>query len=1320
MEDNTRRTDKVNNVRLEIENLELKAAVEGKENIIQLLREEVKMVRESKETKVVSTERVYRENEVQELRGAVQSKEIAVKQLREQLTNAHQNIQQVHQQYARARGTLEAKDATISRLHKENDRLQEILETTQNDRLQTLDKLSAVHAELSAVRVDKNWVENQLKLQQESHFSAHTSGETRAETEQSGQGLVFTMESVAKDKQTLQELINTASHYEEIIRSLESGKRSDVLSTRESYRFAPTSSPRHGESAPRVDENYVIELGNKMSEVEERLKKAVVSQKYQLQAEREQLIQEFKNMQTQLLQHQRHHEVQKNEISSKETLIQRLKAAKATLETEVETLRSDLAASRAEGDKYLQEQRKFQHELTSFRSKVSKLEAELENERRQRGREKQEMEEIGSHSHADKDELSKIKIKLREQYMVNENHAKEIGAKDNLIKQIRERLEASEIELDKFKSMQTTVQVSQAEIGREKENLQETLLVAERRFAELQATYEDCRFKNERLQRELQEYKQKHSRVDVVQESTEQKRFDLENDLLVARKKLAKLESAYENCQREKLQLQQELLPANTKMAQLKNAYENCQQQKAQLQQDVLSSHKKLGEFEAKVERQRQEKADVQRDMKVLENKFNKVEQQLQRTLSEKQSLLEKFDEANRRVMNVADDGKRRENQWQDQQKKFEELSSEIHKKERTVHQLNEEKELLEAEIQRFKHDFDTLNKELAACQREKSSLQNELVSEKQTNIEAEKDFGRMQQEREKLQHELNSMKDNNAQWKEMCDKIQHDKERLQQELLAAQRNISRYESSHDNEKRSSQQDTLVMRTKISGLESEVQELRRHEENCKVKTLELQKCKAVFSKVERELEEKSRKLERLTEDSETKGSLMQQLKRENIALKRELEAALNESKEFSSGYVPDTKSIEIEFELVQNQLSEMGSHLKELEEDRDSWYQKNLQLQKEIVSLEAKNSEMKSVCVRLQEQERKLHQHLENSTNTIDKLEKELILHQDNSKRIQSAFKSSEAKRKDLSNEILDARKKLSDLENLYKATKNDSGSKKEADRVKVTKLEKQVESLSMQKNQIQQLLEETRDAARRYQDELHKTQARLQELQRDSELYHKDIHSKDTQNKRIRLEKESVERELESIQVQLLNTTSNVESFDIERYELMQEMRATKDKVQEWENAYKILQQEHESLEKELRNAQKMVNEVESEFNKSQKEHQNEVRTNQLKVSKFESQVQVVMKQRDSLKDQLDEVREELRRTKDEYTHLQKEFIQHQQRCDAYRKELLAKNHLIEKLEEEKKALQRRMEQLRMELGQNEVTGQAVKQKRDTLEGDL
>ena len=56
MEDDnyTRRKDVANNVRLEIENLELKVEVRGEENIIQLLREEVKTFQESRQTTVTS------------------------------------------------------------------------------------------------------------------------------------------------------------------------------------------------------------------------------------------------------------------------------------------------------------------------------------------------------------------------------------------------------------------------------------------------------------------------------------------------------------------------------------------------------------------------------------------------------------------------------------------------------------------------------------------------------------------------------------------------------------------------------------------------------------------------------------------------------------------------------------------------------------------------------------------------------------------------------------------------------------------------------------------------------------------------------------------------------------------------------------------------------------------------------------------------------------------------------------------------------------------------------------------------------------------
>lgn len=70
-------------------------------------------------------------------------------------------------------------------------------------------------------------------------------------------------------------MINIVLYYEEIIWSLEGGKWSDGFSVWELYWFDLVMSLRYGEML-NIDENYVIEFGSKMLEVEECLKKVVV------------------------------------------------------------------------------------------------------------------------------------------------------------------------------------------------------------------------------------------------------------------------------------------------------------------------------------------------------------------------------------------------------------------------------------------------------------------------------------------------------------------------------------------------------------------------------------------------------------------------------------------------------------------------------------------------------------------------------------------------------------------------------------------------------------------------------------------------------------------------------------------------------------------------------------------------------------------------------------------------------------------------------------------------------------------------------------
>ena len=330
------------------------------------------------------SDRKRKETDFLELQAALQSKETAIKQLRDELQSSHRSVEQLHQNYACARNLNEAKDATISELRSEVDLLQKALEKAQNEKVQIFDSLYAVQAELSAVTLDKNWLQEQLRSRQ-----TESSIETRSPVSDSShrEDLVQRMEGMRREKEALQELIGTASTIEETVRNLELNRSESLNSKSElnwRQKLGDLQTRYREKQSEKIDEKAILELGTKMSEVEERLKKAVLSQKYQLHVEREQLIQEFQRMQKQVLDHQRHLEVHMQDLASKETIIERLKSTKASLEAEVESLRRDLAAVQTENDRCLQNQRELQYELSTNKREISKLESELENERRQK------------------------------------------------------------------------------------------------------------------------------------------------------------------------------------------------------------------------------------------------------------------------------------------------------------------------------------------------------------------------------------------------------------------------------------------------------------------------------------------------------------------------------------------------------------------------------------------------------------------------------------------------------------------------------------------------------------------------------------------------------------------------------------------------------------------------------------------------------------------------------------------------------------------------------------------------------------------------
>ena len=777
---------------MELEILELKAKLESQDSLISHYRAQAKGSRSPRSyTSDAAHTAVQKAREMVQLEGKMQNQEVVVKQLRDELVRTYQNMEQVQLRYADAQGSADAKDATITTLRREINNLNDALETSQNERLKTLDSLYNLKVELSAVKTDKTWLERQLEADAvRSCCTNNNAADSRSR-----------MESSRTDQETLQELMSTASHYEEMIRSLDSTYESDTDTARgERRRLAPRTpdggaSPGRGRYAEsNVDEKALMEMEHKMGEVEERLKKAVLSQKYSLQVEREQLIEEFKSMQRQLVEHQSHQDMQKEFNASKDVLVQRLKAAKVALTGEVEALKRDLAKCQAENERLLREQRDRNFDANSSRSHMSRLEADLENEKRQRALLTRKLEEINSHSTEEREALSQIKIQVREQSLQTERHQQELGAKDVLIAQLRERLVRAEADMEGLGRENAALQATKVEFERQRDDVNKKLAASAKRLSDLQRLYEDCQEKKTELQGEVQATQREVSLLQSAKEADSDKRGDLENELSFAKKKISKLEAAYESAQKERLELQQNLLPATIKLTQLTHACENYQEQKSTLQEDSLGLHRKISELESRMGRVKEEKAELQRDLRTSENRLNRLEQQHQKTAKDKQELEKKLEVTTRRLQEAVTEKIRGEDARALSPSRLELVSreGEAHEFNKGLMELQAAKLAQEVETQRLKGDFELITNELKACQKEKERLQKELARSQEKLADAARDGDRMQADREKLEHELVAMKGNNSEWKEMCNRIQLDKERLQQELLNTQKNTAR------------------------------------------------------------------------------------------------------------------------------------------------------------------------------------------------------------------------------------------------------------------------------------------------------------------------------------------------------------------------------------------------------------------------------------------------------------------------------------------------------------------------------------------------
>ena len=398
-------------VRLEIENLELLATVESQEDMIKSMKDDMKLYGgfhdRRDELKALS-----QDQHIMDLEQSLRSKDLTIQQMKDELTGSQRAVEDVYRKYEQNRKKGDTRENMIRKMQRDMQNLQESLEKAQNEKLDIADKMRQVQNDKTALKLDFDWMRQKVQS-----YEGQDDGNAGCDEQDSGY--------LSKSTGNFKSSTKTKSTHE--YKSSSDGDK----------QFASTVSEFYSSSS---DDKNMTPVVKQFREVEGSFRRAVSSSNQDLNREKDQLMREFKTLQTQLYDLQREHENYAHRVAEKDQLIERLKEAKGLLETDLETVITELKELRSSNDKLQTENSNLQSNLINSRNHVSKLEIEFENETKQKNYLKEQLENISAQSLRGKEDHSRIEQQLRDYQRKIDGMSRDFTSKDAVNQQLKMRV----------------------------------------------------------------------------------------------------------------------------------------------------------------------------------------------------------------------------------------------------------------------------------------------------------------------------------------------------------------------------------------------------------------------------------------------------------------------------------------------------------------------------------------------------------------------------------------------------------------------------------------------------------------------------------------------------------------------------------------------------------------------------------------------------------------------------------------------------------------------------------------------------------------
>lgn len=258
------------------------------------------------------------------------------------------------------------------------------------------------------------------------------------------------------------------------------------------------------------------------------------------------------------------------------------------------------------------------------------------------------------------------------------------------------------------------------------------------------------------------------------------------------------------------------------------------------------------------------------------------------------------------------------------------------------------------------------------------------------------------------------------------------------------------------------------------------------------------------------------------------------------------------------------------------------------------------------------------------------------------------------------------------------------------------------------------VDNLTRQNQQLQEQLLDFKSKYNKQQEELSSMQRRLRERDWEVESLRREVNTKNSSMERLRTEKVVIEKELMIMRDQMASQVSQVQVLESSPDTEASFLQET---ISQLEIDCKNAADERDMLQGELSTLQTKFTQLQADCDRYRRQSEMAGKTGNLTISRYEMQVQTVVKQRESFKQQLDDLREELKKARDTISRLQREVLQSQNDANKYKEESILKTHRIETLQNQNMTLEESLENVRTEFSKCQTTVDVQKRQLLTLQ---